>query len=50
MSFVVKCKCGATMPPERLVGIRLDEIPKECDECAARRSKTKEQSKQPDRE
>ena len=33
MGFSIKCKCGATIAPERLVGLRLDQIPTECDAC-----------------
>ena len=35
LTFIIKCKCGAVIPPERLIRVRLDEIPKVCDECAA---------------
>ena len=35
LTFIIKCKCGAVIPPGRLIGVRLDEIPKVCDDCAA---------------
>ena len=34
MTFIIKCKCGAVIPPDRLIGVRLDKIPKVCDDCA----------------
>lgn len=37
MGFKITCKCGATIPPERLASVRLDRIPTECDACAAKR-------------
>ena len=33
MGFSIKCKCGATIAPERLIGLRLHQIPTECDAC-----------------
>ena len=35
MAFTVKCRCGAVIPPEKLVGLRLDKIQTECDACKA---------------
>lgn len=46
MSFSIKCKCGATIPPERLIGLRLDRIPTECDACAPHRQTGERASRQ----